>query len=182
MKSKGVILGLLSKKSMSGYDIKLVFQEVFAHFFDGSYGMIYPTLKTLEKEGKIEKEVIVQEGKPNKNKYHITEEGREEFQMYMTQKVDDEILYSDFLLRMYFGEYSSMEQLQQWIVEEINKKEDDIKKLESNYENWKDNLTISQKICLDVGVSSYYAQVRTLKESLEHIEIIVSESKMKSLI
>lgn len=182
MKSKGVILGLLSKKPMAGYDIKIVFQEVFSHFFDGSYGMIYPTLKTLEKEGKIEKKVIIQEGKPNKNEYHITEEGREEFQMYMKQKVDEEILYSDFLLRMYFGEYSSMEQLKQWIIEEINKKEDDIKRLENNYEDWKENLTFSQKICLDVGVSSYYAQVKTLKESLKQVEGVLANSKSESLI
>lgn len=39
-------------KELSGYDIKIVFEDVFTHFFDGSFGMIYPTLRQLEKRGK----------------------------------------------------------------------------------------------------------------------------------
>ena len=72
----------INGKELSGYDIKIVFEDVFTHFFDGSFGMIYPTLRQLEKEGKI-KEVVMQEGKPNKKMYFITDEGRKEFYQYM---------------------------------------------------------------------------------------------------
>ena len=40
---------LINGKELSGYDIKIVFEDVFTHFFDGSFGMIYPTLRQLEK-------------------------------------------------------------------------------------------------------------------------------------
>lgn len=51
-RKRDVVLGLLMGKELSGYDIKIVFEDVFTHFFDGSFGMIYPTLRQLEKEGK----------------------------------------------------------------------------------------------------------------------------------
>ncbi len=52
---RDVVLGLLMEKELSGYDIKIVFEDVFTHFFDGSFGMIYPTLRQLENEGKIKR-------------------------------------------------------------------------------------------------------------------------------
>ncbi len=55
LKGRDVVLGLLMEKELSGYDIKIVFEDVFTHFFDGSFGMIYPTLRQLENEGKIKK-------------------------------------------------------------------------------------------------------------------------------
>lgn len=106
LKGRDVVLGLLMEKELSGYDIKIVFEDVFTHFFDGSFGMIYPTLRQLENEGKIKKEVVMQEGKPNKKMYFITDEGREEFYQYMQTPVEKDVLRSDFLMRMYFGNYS----------------------------------------------------------------------------
>lgn len=106
LKGRDVVLGLLMEKELSGYDIKIVFEDVFTYFFDGSFGMIYPTLRQLEKEGKIKREIVMQEGKPNKKMYFITDEGREEFYKYMQTDVEKDVLRSDFLMRMYFGNYS----------------------------------------------------------------------------
>ncbi len=62
VKGRDVVLGLLMEKELSGYDIKIVFEDVFTHFFDGSFGMIYPTLRQLEKEGKIKKKLLCKKG------------------------------------------------------------------------------------------------------------------------
>ena len=48
----------------------------------------------------------MQEGKPNKKMYFITDAGREEFYQYMQTDVEKDVLRSDFLMRMYFGNYS----------------------------------------------------------------------------
>ena len=82
MKGRDVILGILSRKERTGYDIKNILENQLSYFYDGTYGMIYPTLRKLEAEGKIKKEVVIQEGRPNKNVYTITEAGREEFATY----------------------------------------------------------------------------------------------------
>ncbi|HFH8775517.1 TPA: PadR family transcriptional regulator [Streptococcus agalactiae] len=77
MTGKDIILGLLIEKSRTGYEINEVFETIFKHFYKTSYGMIYPTLKRLSESGLVEKEIVIQNGKPNKNVYHITDEGKQ---------------------------------------------------------------------------------------------------------
>lgn len=170
MKGKDVILGLLQKKERTGYDINEVFQSIFTHFFDGSYGMIYPTLRALEKEGKIEKRVIIQEGRPNKNEFSITDSGREDFMSYMGSPVMPESRRSDFLMRMYFGEYLSEEELIELIKKEIEDKNRLVSQLKLDYEKWKGNLTDSQQLSFDIGVAQYTAEINVLTEHLKRLE------------
>ena len=75
MTGKDIILGLLMEKSRTGYEINEVFETIFRHFYKTSYGMIYPTLKRLTKAGLVEKEIVVQTGKPNK-KSHVDSQRR----------------------------------------------------------------------------------------------------------
>lgn len=171
MKGRDVILGLLAEKPLSGYDIKQVFEDIFSYFFDGSYGMIYPTLRQLEKEGKIVKRVIVQDGKPNKNQYHITESGRLDFLNYLDQKVESDVLRSDFLMRMYYGEYVEKSRLAGWVKDEIKQKQSKVAALKKNYIGWEPHMSLPQKLSLDVGISTYEAEIRTLSRYLNEIEI-----------
>ncbi|RDX00759.1 PadR family transcriptional regulator [Listeria kieliensis] len=170
MKGKDVILGLLLKKERTGYDINDIFQTIFTHFFDGSFGMIYPTLRTLEKEGKIEKKVIVQEGRPNKNEFSITELGKEEFFSYMKSPVMPESRRSDFLMRMYYGEYLEQSRLVEIIKKEIEEKKSLIHQLESDYQKWKGNLTDTQQISFDIGIAQYTAEIEVLQKQLKRLE------------
>lgn len=166
MKGRDVILGTLLKHPMSGYDIKLVFEDVFSHFFDGSFGMIYPTLRQLEKEGMIIKNTVIQEGKPNKNLYSISKKGIQEFNNYLEQNIQKDVLCSDFLMRMYFGEYVDRETLIKWIEEEIINKKENLEQLYTKRKDWAQNMSISQEICLEVGISQYAAQIETLERKL----------------
>lgn len=170
MKGRDVVLGLLLEKELSGYDIKIVFEDVFTHFFDGSFGMIYPTLKQLEKDGKIRKEVLIQDGKPNKKMFFITEEGREEFQQYLESDLEKEVLRSDFLMRMYFGKYSDAQTIQTWMEDQIKRKETAIEDLLSKYEMWKKGMTFEEEVSLEVGVATYVAEVETLKKKLTQLK------------
>ena len=94
LKGRDVVLGLLMEKELSGYDIKIVL-KTYLLIFDGSFGMIYPTLRQLENEGKIKRSCHAR-GKPNKKMYFITDEGREEFYQYMQTPVEKDVLRSDF--------------------------------------------------------------------------------------
>lgn len=170
MKGRDVVLGLLMEKELSGYDIKMVFEEIFTHFFDGSFGMIYPTLRQLEKDGKIRKEVVMQDGKPNKKMFFITDEGRKEFQQYLQSDVEKEVLRSDFLMRMYFGKYSDVSTIQKWMEEEIKRKEADIEDLLSKYETWKKGITFEEEVSLEIGIATYTAEVETLKKKLTQLK------------
>ena len=170
LKGRDVVLGLLMEKELSGYDIKIVFEDVFTHFFDGSFGMIYPTLRQLENEGKIKKEVVMQEGKPDKKMYVFKDERSEELYQYMQTPVEKDVLRSDFLMRMYFGNYSDDVTIKKWIKDEIERKEAYIADLRLKYEKWRVGITFVEEISLDVGIASYSAQVETLKKKLEELE------------
>jgi DNA-binding PadR family transcriptional regulator len=122
----------------------------------------------LEAGGKVTKEVIVQEGKPNKNIYSITESGREVFKKYLQSPVQTEVMKSDFLMRLYYGKYLSEEQMQQIITEEIDRKKQLVEDLESHFEIWKENMSSYQELCCQIGIESYRSEIEILKKIQEH--------------
>lgn len=75
--SNYAILGLLTIEPMSGYDIRRFVQNVLSHFWNESYGRIYPLLGNLEAEGLVTARLHKQKGKPDRRVYNITDRGRE---------------------------------------------------------------------------------------------------------
>ncbi|MCM3338595.1 PadR family transcriptional regulator [Paenibacillus sp. MER TA 81-3] len=61
LQAKDIVLGLLMQGPKSGYDIKQEYEIELSHFFDASYGSVYPALKQLEKSGMIVKETVMQD-------------------------------------------------------------------------------------------------------------------------
>ena len=48
---ENIVLGFLSEKSMTGYEIKKQMENSTSFFYNTSFGNIYPTLKKLEASG-----------------------------------------------------------------------------------------------------------------------------------
>lgn len=168
MKGKEVILGILHDRPRTGYEINEIIQSRLAHFFDGTYGMIYPTLKKLEQEGFVIKEQVSQSDKPNKNVYTITKEGIDYFQQAMLKPTADEVFKSDFLMRMYFSEYLDDQQVLMFIKEELKRKRQKLDSLESLQTQWvQSGMTKAQKVTFDYGVAYYQSAIQVLKEALK---------------
>ena len=72
------ILGFLNYKSLSGYDLKKVFDNSVQHFWEADQSQIYRTLARLTERGWAEVEVIEQSDRPDRKVYSITPAGREE--------------------------------------------------------------------------------------------------------
>lgn len=170
MNGKDIILGLLLEKSRTGYEINQVFETVFTHFYKSSYGMIYPTLKKLEKSGMVEKNIVNQEGKPSKNVFSISDLGVEEFKKYLDTDIALESKESEFMVRMYLGGFVTEDVLQKWIEQEIKLKEEAISQLETNYENWRNVMTFTQKITYEIGHKQYEVELEILKEKLMELK------------
>lgn len=172
MKGRDVILGILRNKLRTGYEINDILQNQISYFYDGTYGMIYPTLKKLEKEEKVKKETVIQEDKPNKNIFSITDKGREELRKYLESDKVEEVFKSDFLMKLFFGDdYLSKQKVIELIKSEIKVKEDQIKRLESSLEHWElQGISNLQKITVGYGLAEYRAVVEYLKEQLKKLE------------
>lgn len=176
MTGSDIILGLLMEKSRTGYEINEVFKTIFSHFYRGSYGMIYPTLKKLQKQGLVEKDVIFQDGKPNKNIFTITDKGKIQFYEYLSTSISLESRESEFLVRMYLGEYVDKKVLIDWIKDEVQKKKELIAQLKRDFKNWESNMTFSQKLSYEIGIRQYQVEVNLLNEKMVEFEQIIDKS------
>lgn len=167
MQGRDIILGILERNNRTGYEINDILKNQLSYFYDGTYGMIYPTLRKLEKEGKIKKEKIVQNDKPNKNVYSITDMGIEEFKEYLDSSIQDDIYKSDFLMRLFFGNSLSNQEIIRAIKQEIQRKNEKIDQLTVNYKKWKKNgMSKTQEITVKYGIAQYTAIVQMLTKEL----------------
>ncbi|MCQ6560607.1 PadR family transcriptional regulator [Paenibacillus mendelii] len=170
MTSQDVILGILMDDSHSGYEIKHKFETLFSYFYNASYGTIYPTLGKMEKLGLITKESILQDGKPNKNVYTITEAGREAFVQYLESDIQGVELKSDFMVRLFFGEWTEPERVIRWLERSIAKEERQIERLNADYERWKSHMSPTQEICIALGIANQESNRRILLEGLAKLK------------
>ncbi|BDR56283.1 PadR family transcriptional regulator [Xylocopilactobacillus apis] len=170
MKGKDIILGLLnSKGGLTGYQINDILHSQLRHFYDGGFGMIYPTLKNLEKDGLIYKDRIEQEDKPSKNVFFITESGKEEFKQSVNKKTEPDIIKSDFLMKLYFGEFLEPGKAIEFLKEELHRKKADLSDLKDNLSNWDANgMSDDQRFSAKYGIEYYKAVIKVIEEHLKN--------------
>jgi DNA-binding PadR family transcriptional regulator len=166
MNIQDVILGFLYEKPMSGYDVKQMMENSVSYFFDATFGAIYPALRKMEKEGLVEKQVIQQDGKPNKNLFAITATGIAQFQHYLNSPVNPTITRSDILIRIFFGRFTTQEKVREWLLEEREKSQamsDDLNRVADMYPNMEQH----KRFTLEFGIRQAEMTLGMVKEELK---------------
>lgn len=105
------ILGLLAREPRSGYDIKKEVEERLSHFWSESYGHIYPMLRRLHERDLVIKKVERQEGRPDRNVYHLTDDGRRALEDWFAEPPSPPRPRNEILLRIFLGRYAPVEHL-----------------------------------------------------------------------
>ncbi|KNY29586.1 DUF4180 domain-containing protein [Pseudobacteroides cellulosolvens] len=100
MSIKYAILGLLSWKPFSGYDMKKVFEESSTMYWSGNNNQIYKSLVQLTEEGLVTNEVQHQENSPSKKLYFITEDGLAELKEWVLSSPELPELKNTFLIQL----------------------------------------------------------------------------------
>jgi len=90
---KHLLLGALNENSDYGYNLKNHFFSKLLSDFGFNDGQIYPTLKKLESDGFITKEIVYNDSGPNRHKYHITKEGKQLFYQWLENSDDEDKAY-----------------------------------------------------------------------------------------
>jgi len=101
------LLGILSLRPMSGYDIRQMVSSSIGYFWSESYGQIYPGLKRLAAAGLVEKKTERNKGKPDRHLYSITADGRERLREWLKIPVSEEVARNELLLKLFFGSHVS---------------------------------------------------------------------------
>jgi DNA-binding PadR family transcriptional regulator len=88
---------------MSGYDVRNFIARTISNFWRESYGQIYPTLRVLESEGLVDKQTREGKGRPDRNVYSLTPQGRETLREWLVLPAEPEIPRHELLLKLFFG-------------------------------------------------------------------------------
>lgn len=100
---KYAILGLLSQKNMTGYDIYKAFEGTIGNFWSAKHSQIYPELKKLTQEKLITYDISITGEVLEKKVYTLTAEGKAELNDWLNQDEPMEATAKDvFRLRMFF--------------------------------------------------------------------------------
>jgi PadR family transcriptional regulator, regulatory protein AphA len=117
-KSRYALLGMLSLRPMSGYDLKKQIECTTAHFWKEDIAQIYPMLKQLEAEGLTTSAAEKQEGRPERRIYALTDQGWEALRDWITKPVAEQVKRNELLLKLFFASHVpvavSVEHVQQY--------------------------------------------------------------------
>lgn len=104
-RSRYAVLGMLSWGLESGYEMKKYVESSLGHFWNESYGQIYPVLRKLEEEGLVTCSPDARTGGPRRNRYSLTEEGWRDLRAWLATPVEPPSpTRMELLLKLSFGE------------------------------------------------------------------------------
>jgi PadR family transcriptional regulator AphA len=101
-KTRYVVLGLLASGPMSGYDIKKQVEERVGHFWQESFGQIYPTLRRLCAE-RLARRTAKPNGGRERHVYRITPAGVADLRRWLVIPPDPMPRRNELLLKLFFG-------------------------------------------------------------------------------
>lgn len=120
MSIKYAILGLLSWKPSTGYEMKKVFEESTTMYWSGNNNQIYKTLVQLLEEGLVTSEVLHQEASPSKKVYTITDDGMAELKKWVISPPEAPEFRKPFLIQLAWADQLSDEELNELLLKYEN--------------------------------------------------------------
>ena len=177
MSLKHAILGFLSFKSLSGYDLKKAFDQSVQHFWPANQSQIYRTLSGLKDEGLVEQEVIEREERLDMKICHITEAGREELHQWLATPLPHQDFREPFLIQIYFGSKLSDEEFENLVQHEIQAAEEVLAVYNSMYKPYLEKIKSHEDpralflsvLTLEYGILSNQVLLEWLKSVVERM-------------
>jgi PadR family transcriptional regulator, regulatory protein AphA len=118
-KTQYVILGYLSLRPMTGYDIKKALLSPARNFWSESFGQIYPTLAKL-----LKNKLVTVENEPVglrvRKVFTITKLGNVELVKWLEKFPEEATLRNELLLKLFFGKNISPERCIEFLTKTQN--------------------------------------------------------------
>lgn len=105
MSLKHGLLGLLTIRKSSGYDLSKLFQESLSFFWVANQSQIYRELDKMEDIGWVVSSKVEQDARPNKRVYGITKEGNQELIRWLKEEnaEDLSVVRNPLLMKLFFS-------------------------------------------------------------------------------
>ncbi|MBU50630.1 MAG: hypothetical protein CL920_18280 [Deltaproteobacteria bacterium] len=131
MSLQHAILGFLSLRSMTGYDLKKSFDRSASHFWPGNQSQIYRTLSKLTELDFVDVDVHERGDLLPTKTYSITPSGRQHLHTWLSTPLGERPVREPFLLQLFFGGLLSDDEVLALIQSEIALTEDALKQYEA---------------------------------------------------
>jgi PadR family transcriptional regulator, regulatory protein AphA len=105
-RTRYVILGMLSTQPMNGYALRRAIEKTVGHFWQESYGQLYPALHALAGEGLVREVKLAGRDKPRARQgsvFEVTSRGRETLASWLALPPVLEPGRNELLLKVFFG-------------------------------------------------------------------------------
>jgi len=116
MSIKFAILGILSWKASTGYELKKIFEESSILYWSGNNNQIYKALSQMHDEELVKSEVIHQDNSPSKKIYTITDEGLKELKEWIISTPEAPEIKKSFLVQLAWSNILSDQELQDLLI------------------------------------------------------------------
>ena len=105
MSLKHGLLGLLTIRKSSGYDLSKLFQESLSFFWVANQSQIYRELDKMEEIGWVVSSKVEQDARPNKRVYGITKEGNQELLRWLKEENAEDlaVVRNPLLMKLFFS-------------------------------------------------------------------------------
>lgn len=173
------ILGLLSWKPSSGYELKKIFEDSPYLYWSGNNNQIYKSLLQLRKDGLIDFKTIHQDGAPSKKIYSVTAKGQTELKQWITEASAIPEFKKPFLIQMAWADMLGKDELDALFIRYEKEIEEQLLLQKDKYDKEKDWPNRSQRETflwnmISVNLMSTYqselAWVRKVRQQLARIQ------------
>lgn len=118
-----VVLGLLAFEPMSGYDLKSTIENTVGHFWQESYGQLYPTLRSLRDDGLVTM-TSDPDGARARHVYAITDAGRAALMAWLDDAPRATPVRNELLLKVFFASLADAEALRRHLRHALDRVEE----------------------------------------------------------
>jgi PadR family transcriptional regulator, regulatory protein AphA len=94
------LLGFLSWRPHTGYDLKKLLTDSLAFYWTGNNAQIYRSLTELHRDGLVTQEIQVQEKYPARKVYTITDQGRAALRAWVVSPPELPLVRNTFLVQL----------------------------------------------------------------------------------
>lgn len=117
MSIKYAILGLLSWKPLTGYDIKKLMEDSAILYWSGNNNQIYKSLVQLHEEGLVTPEVEYQQSSPSRKIYTITDAGLSALRKWTLSEPEEPEFKKAFFVQLAWSHVLSDEETDYMLAE-----------------------------------------------------------------
>lgn len=168
MELRQAILGLLSIRPMSGYDLGRAFAGSVAHFWYADQSQIYRTLDRLAADGAIETERIRQQSQPDRKVHSLTDTGRQELEDWLVSPLEPERPKEPFLARLFFAQPLGPDGVEKLLLERQQSTTEfleNLQAIETPDDGWSSTL---REATLRYGIAQVEAELAWIDQTRQH--------------